>query len=1106
MERPDLQRVGTTGKLTMLACRSCTHSFERNDPLLLSRLSPAAPILLAVSEEEYGKLLLPQRANDQLSRLWKDLGDDRWDVPAPLIGLRLSLVSLVCSRVLTEDFIDVQGATKEIARTEGRWRAVQYRRFLEKLNETWPIRRIHRGLGRAIFIESEHDLREVIREFPELIDGGGLDHVRQSVEEEPDEVLRSHREATLRMLERAASADFRTAWDEYAKFMQAVWQSKVGSELDKLLPKIHVAIDSGIFDDDVVAACRSALALAEMSGDPELEAEMNHYLGQALCAVLGPGEGDRIEEGIQRYERALDLTKDADAKVDLALNLGAAYCGRAVGDPSWNLQRGIDHLQAVIEATSLEARPHKWAMAQTNLGLALANQANPESLRAAIQHLKAALKWRSFERNPLDWAYTQNNLGVVYARQRVGNRRESLSRAVSHYEKAARGFLGAGKPRLWAWSQRNLAHANLELADQNQDEKERSSRLEDAFSYARRAADAEGLADSGYEGSLTLDVLARVHAQLGNLPAAIGELQRALTLVTPLEFPRLVRGEAVFLASLCATEHRWEEAALAYRTALEAGALCYQERTTAEGRWNEIKADHNLARWAALVYAQVGWTEEAVATLESHRAREMAAVARRYDAQVEELQTIDPTLYEAFVTAGNRVDLAERQQREGIPPDLATSSEWSASSIEYRKVLTEIRRVPRFNDFLTDTSGSLVFEAPEPRRPLAYLVTGPEASVVFLVWNPADIAADDSDRPEPRVELVETREVTSMSVLPYLVNAITGDFSIQTGDTRTVEASLSDLSHTVGECLLRPLADRLRGRNAEGITFIPIALMGLVPLHALSWFEESAPKSLLDEFEVGYAASAELQLRCHQRLSKGAEPFLVSVANPMPSLTPLPGAEAEVGQVADHFNASRKVVLTGHEATAERLLGELPRATHLHLACHGYGDVYGSPLSAYLQLAEGERLTLATILDSVRSGTRVTFLSACLTAVYEAREMADEVWALTVGFLAGGSVSVIGTLWPVSDFATALVASRFYDLHLGEDTRLPPRRALREAQLWLRNLTGEEEDRYVSAHPSLLIRQQELKRSDPLVTRGARIGTKPYSSPTYWAPFVIYGV
>ena len=63
---------------------------------------------------------------------------------------------------------------------------------------------------------------------------------------------------------------------------------------------------------------------------------------------------------------------------------------------------------------------------------------------------------------------------------------------------------------------------------------------------------------------------------------------------------------------------------------------------------------------------------------------------------------------------------------------------------------------------------------------------------------------------------------------------------------------------------------------------------------------------------------------------------------------------------------------------------------------------------------------------------------------------------------------MLGTLWPVSDAATALLIARFYELHMGE--RLTPPAALRRAQQWLRRATNTD----LAAYARLAVKQGRL--------------------------------
>ena len=92
-------------------------------------------------------------------------------------------------------------------------------------------------------------------------------------------------------------------------------------------------------------------------------------------------------------------------------------------------------------------------------------------------------------------------------------------------------------------------------------------------------------------------------------------------------------------------------------------------------------------------------------------------------------------------------------------------------------------------------------------------------------------------------------------------------------------------------------------------------------------------------------------------------------------------------------------------------------------------------------------------------------LSACQTAL--GRNFHSEgVFGLTAAFLRAGAVRVLSTAWKVDDEATAHFMGHFYQALLGP-RRLPPRAALREAQLTMQ-------------------------------------GNPRWKSPYYWAGFLLY--
>jgi len=116
---------------------------------------------------------------------------------------------------------------------------------------------------------------------------------------------------------------------------------------------------------------------------------------------------------------------------------------------------------------------------------------------------------------------------------------------------------------------------------------------------------------------------------------------------------------------------------------------------------------------------------------------------------------------------------------------------------------------------------------------------------------------------------------------------------------------------------------------------------------------------------------------------------------------------------------------------------------------------------------------------------------------------------------------VVGALWSVNDLSTALLMVRFYELHWQGDAGngegpLPPERALRRAQCWLRDVTNEELRDYVRRHREMTeARQCGDRMSAAMVSAGlwqaglaiaqGRADERPYHDPYHWAAFTFHG-
>jgi CHAT domain-containing protein len=194
-------------------------------------------------------------------------------------------------------------------------------------------------------------------------------------------------------------------------------------------------------------------------------------------------------------------------------------------------------------------------------------------------------------------------------------------------------------------------------------------------------------------------------------------------------------------------------------------------------------------------------------------------------------------------------------------------------------------------------------------------------------------------------------------------------------------------------------------------------------------------------------------------------PEVSAVDGPI-SLSPLPGAEAEGRWVADLVATD---LLTGPGATEGAVREQLPGASLIHLATHGFAySTDARARDSFVALApEGEHdglLTVGEVLDdpTLELSAELVVLSACQTGLGDLRQSEGTV-GLQRAFLARGARSVLVSLWSVSDQATDLLMRGFYRHWLEDDDAPSKAEALRRAQKDVRATPGFEHPRFWAA-------------------------------------------
>jgi CHAT domain-containing protein len=253
----------------------------------------------------------------------------------------------------------------------------------------------------------------------------------------------------------------------------------------------------------------------------------------------------------------------------------------------------------------------------------------------------------------------------------------------------------------------------------------------------------------------------------------------------------------------------------------------------------------------------------------------------------------------------------------------------------------------------------------------------------------------------------------------------------------------------------------------------------------------------------------------------------------------LAGTGLELKRVLEAFGQGPGDGLSGSVASTAAVRQRLANARYAHFATHGYFDapsltaeskrlqdylekwtlradnalagVGGRNPAGYVGLVlagandpknagpDGGILTGLGVVDLPLEGLRLCVLSACETGLGELTE-GEGVLGLQRAFHAAGCPDVVGSLWKVSDAATAALMAQFY-----RELRVrgrPPLEALREAQLTvyrhperIADLAGER------GRPAQEAATKLGSAAEPVVREGRpkRAATK------LWAAFVLSG-
>lgn len=955
-------------------------------------------------------------------------------------------------------------------------------------------------------VEDAEGLRDLVARHPGLFDGAAGAELGELA------FAPAYGSMFARLLEavEAAAEDPNAGW----AILEAARRDadETGLRLEQDLQTIEAAVERRDLDT-AVALVAPALAEASRVGLGLVACLLHTHRALALFQRTGATRADDLEQAIEDLEAALALTVDVTQVAELRMHLGLVYSERIRGDRAENLEHAVRFLREALASLDDTSPPDLHAIVRTNLATALLRGEGDDrvgALREAAQLCAAALHHRSSERDAVDWAYTQLNLGDILADlAHRGEVEVGEARCVYEGVIAEQGaqlddwMVGAAHHALARVDLRAAAadgqtvmeaHASGELGSLVEDISLVETALERLRTARELTSEAPDPLRHGYVLSDLSDALGRLHADA----EAIEVCREALAILRPTSAPGACADVSGRLGGLLADAGAWHEASDAFRDAIEATELLFHGRLETEAREEEMRRAGNLSRWASFAFAKAGDPVAAALVLENGRARELRQRLGFESADKARLKALPEDMHDAYAEA---------------VASLATAPMGSAGAQAARRlqeVLAAIRAVRGYEDFATGAHAEEFGAAMEPGWPVVYVNPAPYGTLLLAV-----LAGSHGVDIEPRF----LQDTGSMDIFMRLMageaaaesdaafdrgSYLLGISGEGTGPCRFATA-LDDLLPWLGRAVAEPLAELLDDLDAWGVTLVLCGPIGFAPLHAATWDDGAASRCLLDTFSVSYAPSAALAAASRHRAAgaEGRPPTLVAVANPT---NDLPATRPEVEAIARHFEAER--TQCAFEAQADRafLQSHAAAATHLHLACHASGAMF-DPEDAVMLLADGP-LRALELTAVTQSTARLVTISACQTALSSLADLADEAFSIGTAMLAAGSACSVASLWLVDDLATALLMARLYDEMFTTDCRPPD--ALRRAQLWLRDLTDEEEAAFLAGHPAL---EAEFRRrafagyrpGRRTPSAGAGGAHRPYAHPDLWASFVAVG-
>lgn len=546
------------------------------------------------------------------------------------------------------------------------------------------------------------------------------------------------------------------------------------------------------------------------------------------------------------------------------------------------------------------------------------------------------------------------------------------------------------------------------------------------------------------------------------------------------------RATNVMMGTRLAAIGEWHLAAEYFSAGVSENYRLNQLAGTLESRMRQSDEGAGLSITAAFSLLKAGHVEAAASVLESSKGSWISSVIRARLYKEPTLRSSAPELWAALqrVTADlshlldaelstGRPFLLPEQYEPPTKEELTLQFQIDERQTELGQLLKEIRKIKGLGNFAKGADPLELLDQFTDERPIVLVGVCEWGSLAVILQrdNPPIGIIDDFYRHADLTNFVLGSQQG------------TGYGRGQLGNEKALSAALNNIG-TVAPGLFDQISSTLSSLGYPAATLIPAGGIGLLPLHILG----STPLS--DQCAVTYSPSLSIlaALSTSEKALDISPRYLAIVGDK----TRLEYVGLEVRLTTQWFPPDATEV--PERAGREEVLRRMESFDIVHFVGHGQYDP-NKPHRAAIHLADGSSIDFADLIrQEIQGGPRLLVMSACQTAV-QAR-LPEELISLTTGFLVAGVRSVIGTLWPVDDLASALLMAKFFELATGGEAS-DIADCLTAAQQWLRKSTRSDLLQYVT--------RSQPATDVPYYLQIGDLEERIFSRPQFWAPFVLHG-